>query len=528
MALPRSKPVRPVKRGSAKPLPDQRIWGRNYRGPAPWLVGLFVTLLIACGVYLAFAKELPWADEGYQLNATFENAATLRPSSPVRVAGVNVGEVASIDADGELTRVTFSLDDEALPVKEDAEVVIRPRLFLEGNFFLDLRTGSPAAPELPDDGTIPASQTATAVQIDEVLTALQAPTRRALQRALHGFATGLNYQPTAADDAGHDPESAGKTGAEALQASLRYGGPAGRDTSIVNEALLGESPHDLSGMIRAQRAVFAQLDGREAALQGLITNFNVTAGAFAAEAENLSRSIAVLEPTLETAEPALANLSAALPPVRALALELEPSLRQLPATIDAANPWLDQARPLLSSKELGGLARMLEVATPSLAQVPGDSHTLFDQTTSFGRCVSENLVPTGDVVIDDNGGAYPFGEGAPGYPSGVSNYQDFLSSLVNLAGAGQGFDGNGSYLRVNSGGGGVLGATPYPSGGFRNTTVFGNNQAAVTGGRPSFTAATPPYRPDVNCSKNELPDVNGVGGDGFPGDVEAPNPEALP
>ena len=500
-----------------KRQPNPQIWGRNYRGPAPWLVGLFVALLIACGVYLAFAKELPWADEGYELHATFENAAILRPSSPVRVAGVNVGEVNSIEADGELTRVTFSVDDEALPVAEDAEVVIRPRLFLEGNFFLDLSTGSPSSDELPDDGTIPVSQTATAVQIDEVLTALQAPTRRGLQRALDGFATGLTHAPPS-----------GKTGAEALQAALRYGGPAGRDTSIVNEALLGEGPHDLSGMIQAQRAVFAQLEGREEALQGLITNFNVTAGAFAAEAENLSRSIELLEPTLETAEPALANLSDALPPLRALALELEPSLRELPATIEAANPWLDEARPLLTRSELGGLARLLRAATPSLAQVPGDTRTLLRRTESFGRCVSENLVPTGDIVIDDNDGAYPFGDGAPGYPAGVTNYQDFLSSLVNLAGAGQGFDGNGSYLRVNSGGGGVLGATPYPAGGFRNTTVFGNNQAAVSGGRPSFTAATPPYRPDVSCASNPLPDVNGTGGAELPGDVGAPNPEAVP
>ncbi len=511
-----------------KPVPDQRIWGRNYRGPAPWFFGLLVTLLIACGVYLACAKELPWADEGYELHAAFENAATLRPSSPVRVAGVNVGEVNSIEADGDLTRVTFSVDEEALPVKEDAEVVIRPRLFLEGNFFLDLRTGSPSAAELPDDGAIPVSQTATAVQIDEVLTALQAPARRGLQRALDGFATGLNYKPTAADDAGHDPASAGKTGAEALQAALRYGGPAGRDTSIVNEALLGIEPHDLSGMIRAQRAVYGQLEGHEEALQGLITNFNVTAGALATEAENLSRSIALLEPTLETAEPALANLSDALPPLRALALELEPSLRELPGTIEAADPWLDQARPLLTTAELGGLARLLRGATPSLAQVPSDSRTLFDETASFGRCVSENLSPTGDVVIDDNDSAYPVGEGAAGYPTGLSNYQDFLSSLVNLAGAGQGFDANGSYLRVNSGGGGVLGATPYPPGGFRNTTIFGNNQTAVTGGRPSFTASTPPYRPDFRCADNPLPDVNGTGGAGLPGDVEAPNPEAVP
>jgi hypothetical protein len=171
---------------------------------------------------------------------------------------------------------------------------------------------------------------------------------------------------------------------------------------------------------------------------------------------------------------------------------------------------------------------MLREATPWLAQVPDASRSLFNGTASFGRCVSENLVPVGDIVIDDADGTYPFGSGAPGYPAGVTNYQDFLSSLVNLAGAGQGFDGNGSYLRVNSGGGSVLSSAPYPPGGFRNDVLFGNNQAAVAGGRPTFTATTPPYRPDVSCASNPLPDVNGTGGVGLPGDVSAPSPAAVP
>ncbi len=519
------KPPRPP--GSEAPV-DELVWGRRYHGPPPWVLGLFVALLIAAGSYLAYTKELPWGDKGFEAHAVFENAATLRATSPVRIAGVNVGEVTEVVADGELAEVTFRVDEDGLPLHTDAQIEIRPRLFLEGNFFLDLQPGSPSAPELADGGTIPTSQTATAVQIDEVLTALQAPDRRGLQLALEGFSTALNYEPTPEDDIGQDPDSAGKTGAEALNAALRYGGPAGRDISIVNTALLGEGPHDLSGLISAQRRLFTQLDGVEVQLQDLITNFNVFAGALAAESSNLSETLAELAPTVEQARPDLADFSDALPNIRAFAIELEPSLEELPATIDAAEPWLDQVRPLLSASELGGLAKLLKAATPPLAQVTTDSRALFDNTASFSRCVSENLVPTGDIVIDNNGGAYPYGSGAPGYPTGVTNYQEFLSSLVNLAGAAQNFDGNGSYLRVNAGGGDTLTSTPYPPGGFRNTTVFGNTQAPPLGVRPTFTPSTPPYRPDVPCSSNPLPDVNGTGGAGLPGDVGAPSPVAVP
>jgi phospholipid/cholesterol/gamma-HCH transport system substrate-binding protein len=518
----------PVKRDPSKTVPDERIYGRHYRGPAPWVVGLFVALLIVAGVYLAFAKEIPFTSEGYQLKAKFENVATLRSSNPVRIAGVNVGEVTEIEREGDIAEVTFSVDEEGQPIHEDAEIEIRPRLFLEGNFFLDLSPGSPSAPNLDDGETIPITQTATAVQIDEVLTALQQPTRKGLQKALDGFGTALTYEPTAADDVGHDPDVQGDTGAEALNQALRYGGPAGRDTALVNEALLGENPHDLSALIAAQRSVFTKLASRETELQDLVTNFNVFAGALAAESGNLSETIAELAPTVEEARPALASLSDALPPFRALAIELEPSLAQLPATIDAAEPWLDQARSLISEPELGGLARLLKQATPPLAEVTVASRSLFDETGSFSRCVSQNLLPTGDIVIDNNDGAYPFGSGASGYPSGISNYQEFLSTLVNQAGAGQGFDGNGSYVRINAGGGDVLTSTPYPQGGFRNTTVFGNNQSAPLGTRPTFTAKTPPYRPDVACHTNPLPDVNGTGGGGLPGDVGPASPGAVP
>jgi ABC-type transporter Mla subunit MlaD len=518
----------PDVRKPATEAADPRIYGRHYTGPSPWVWGLLVAVLIGFGAYMAFAKKLPFTSEGFQLNAQFENATTLRSTSPVRIAGVNVGKVTGIEGDGDGAKVTFSVDEAGQPIHADATIEIRPRLFLEGNFFLDLQPGSPSAPELEDGDTIPVTQTATAVQIDEVLAALQAPERKGLQRALSGFGTGLTYEPTAADDVGQDPAVAGKTGAEALQESLRTGGPAGRDTAIVNEALLGENPHDLSGLIRAQKVIFSKLEGHEAELQGLITNFNVFTGALAAESANLSRTIAELAPTVEEARPSLAALSEALPPFRALAIELTPSIAELPATIRAGNPWLAQAEPLLSKAELGTLSKLLRTSTPPLAQTTVASKQLFSASEGFSRCVSHNLVPAGDIVIDDNDGAYPFGDGAPGFPSGLTNYQEFLSALVNQAGIGQNFDGNGSYLRVNTGGGSVLSSLSYPPGGFRNDVIFGNTQSNVLGTRPTFTAAVPPYRTDVACHTNPLPDVNGTGGAGLPGDIGPPIPETVP
>src|SRR5262249_6729474 len=153
-------------------------------------------------------------------------------------------------------------------------VNIRPRLFLEGNFFLDLDPGSPSSPDLDNGGTIPVTRTATAVQLDQVLTSLQGKDRQNLKDLLNGLRTGLNHHPTPAEDTGQDPSVHGLSGGEAIAQSFNYGAAAGKNSSIVNEALLGTQPHDLSGLIAAQRRVFGKLLSREAELKDLVTNFN--------------------------------------------------------------------------------------------------------------------------------------------------------------------------------------------------------------------------------------------------------------
>ena len=489
---------------------DARIYGRNYHGPRPWMLGLAVVAVLGFLTYLAFAKELPFADEGYQLTATFDNAATLRTSSPVRIAGVKVGEVTAVEGRGDAAEVTFSVSDEGRPIREDAEVEIRPRLFLEGNFFLDLRPGSPSAPELPDDGSIPIAQTATAVQLDEVLSALQSDSRRDLQQLLTGYGDALTRQPTAADDADQDPDVVGETAAESLRDAFRYGGAAGRDTAIVNEALLGEHPRDLSALIAAQRDVFGELETVEGDLQDLITNFNLTTGALAEESENLSRTFAELAPTLEEAEPSLRHLSAALPPLRALAIEARPGIAELPATIDAFRPWLAQVKPLLGERELGGVSRLLAKAAPGLGQTARFSDDLFRELGLVSRCVSENLIPTGDVVVTD------------AFSTGEPNYREFFYGTVNLAGESQSFDGNGQYVRFQSGGGPTLVQTPIPGGGFQNAFAYGNTIEPPAGVQPDRPDALPPFRPDVPCHTNAVPDINGPAAAVGPPDLVEP------
>jgi phospholipid/cholesterol/gamma-HCH transport system substrate-binding protein len=476
---------------------------RNWGGPGPTVIGAVVMILILIGLWLAFTKELPFQSPGYQLKATFSNSVNISDKAPVRIAGVNVGQVTGLERKGDNSVVTFTVSDAGRPIHDDAAASIRPRIFLEGNFFIDLDPGSPSAADLPDNSTIPVTRTSTAVQLDEILTALQQPERVNLQLLLVGLGTGLTYSPTPADDKTQDPEVKGLSAAAALNKTFDYGEAASRGSAIANEALLGTQPNDLSDLLVGGNRIFKTLASREVQLKGLISNFNTFTGALASQSDNLSQTISLLAPTLRTADRSLVDLNAALPALRGYAIAARPGIAELPATISAALPWLAQAKPLLSKRELGGNASLLARGTPQLNEATQATLGLLPQLTKFNRCVSGNLIPAGNVVLQDNFGPYSFTSGQP-------NYREFFYSTTGVAGESQNFDGNGSYVRFQPGGGPVTVKQPNPSGSAADLggEMFGNTISAPLGTRPQGHGV-PPIKSGKPCYKNALPNLNG-------------------
>jgi phospholipid/cholesterol/gamma-HCH transport system substrate-binding protein len=492
---------------------DERIYRKGHP-PHRMRNALILVALLIAGTYLAWTKSLPFTSE-YEVKAVFSNAANVRKDSPVRIAGVNVGKVVSTRSVGDAAEVTFTVNDSGQPLHEDSQVEIRPRIFLEGNFFLDVQPGSPSAPEIPDGGTIPITQTSTAVQLDQILTSLQASDRLNLQKLLSGYGTALNHQPTPAEDRTQDPDVQGETAAEAINDSFAYGATAARDSAIVSEALLGTEPRDLSNLIAAQADLFGALTGHEAQLQGLVTNFNTTVGALAAESDQLAESVKLLAPTLEIARPALLHTDQSLPYLRRFARELEPGLRELPSTIAAGDPWLIQLRKLLSPGELGYIANELRLASAGAASAASNGQGLMTQLGLLSNCFNNVLLPMGNVVLDDSGTGFDFSTGVP-------NFQELGYAAAQLAGAVQSFDGNGPYLRANAGGGGVTVAGAQPGGGFQNEELVGHAADAPIGTRP-LMGAKPPFNINVACQNNPVPDLNGPAAA-----VGAPSPAEVP
>jgi len=105
---------------------------------------------LAAGFLLVFAigtfrKDIPFV-HGTRIDIMFRTSNQLIKGSPVRIAGVEVGKVVKLTPGPEGTTqiVHVELKDNALPLHADATARIRPRLFLEGGFYIDLRAGSQA------------------------------------------------------------------------------------------------------------------------------------------------------------------------------------------------------------------------------------------------------------------------------------------------------------------------------------------------------------------------------------------------
>ncbi|MGN6664971.1 MAG: MlaD family protein [Solirubrobacterales bacterium] len=485
--------------------------GRFGWRPSNAMIAILFILIFTLGPYLAFTKHIPFTSRGYELHATFSNSANIATNSPVRIAGVDVGKVISTSRDGNNTTVTFTVDGSGQPIHDDAFAAIRPRIFLEGNFFVELDPGSPSAPDLESGGTIPVSRTSTAVQLDQILTALQSPVRADLSRLLESYGTALTHKPTAAEDATQLPEVKGKTGAEALNGAFKYGGAAGRYSSQVTNALLGTEQRDLSRLVSSAGRAFGALASRQRDLQGLIVNFDTFTGALASQSTNLSATIRLLAPTLRITHTSLVSLDRSLPPLRTYAIELRPAVAELPGLISASKPFLAQVRPLLSAREAGGDVKLLAESTPALAGAAQVSKkTTVPQLNQLSVCTTKVMVPTGNEVINDR-----FSTGGP-------NYREFLYNLVNFAGQAQNFDGNGPYFRLQGGGGPQLVGEKNPEPEQESERFQYAHTIAVPQGVQPQLGKRPPLKPDVRCYTNSPPDVN----NGL-GQVGAPFPQAV-
>src|SRR3954453_8859541 len=116
---------------------------RGSSGMSTFTIGMIALVVTTIAVYLGFTKTIPFMSH-YEVKAAFKSANNLRKAAPVRIAGVEVGKVMKIERaskgdNGALG--TLQIPDKGPPLPPAATFKIRPRIFLEGNFFVDVAPG---------------------------------------------------------------------------------------------------------------------------------------------------------------------------------------------------------------------------------------------------------------------------------------------------------------------------------------------------------------------------------------------------
>jgi phospholipid/cholesterol/gamma-HCH transport system substrate-binding protein len=484
-----------------------RWWRRQQRVPVidlqrsnPVRAGLVLVAIVAVVVYFGFTKHVPFK-HGFRLKAQFATAVNIHSKSPVRIAGVNVGQVSSIQRDGNTGLVTMEIETKGLPIHTDATVKIRPRLFLEGNWFVELQPGTPSAQTVASGYTIPVAQTADPVQLDQVLDALNTDTRANLQSFLINYGEALTRKPEAAENAEQEPEVRGLNAAEALNKIYSRGPASLRGGAVDAQAVTGTEPHDLSKLVASIGKVTAALNVHEQDLSELLPNFNTFFAALASQSASIKTLVAELPATLHNIDAGLAGLDSSFKPTQEFARDILPGLRNTNRTVAATLPWIEQVQASLAPEELGGVAAGLKESVPSLARIQSEQTPVFKQTEAFNKCMTKVIFPAGDTKIQDGSST-----------TGVENYKEFWYSLVGLDSIGQDFTGNGPAVRFLVGNSGqTLRSQPTSLLGtkLKGAPLLARSPLPPQGTRPAFPAEEPPYEPLVPCDTQALPEFNG-------------------
>ena len=341
--------------------------------------------------------------------------------------GSRSGKVTKVEAiengDG-AARVTMEIEDKGLPLHEDAELKIRPRIFLEGNFFVDLQPGSPSAPELADGETIPMSQTAAPVQFGDLLAALQSDTRKDLQIFLREYSASLE-----------------DGGAEGFNASIPYWEPAYRNSAIANEASLGEEPDkDIQRILAGQAKLSRGARPRRGLAQEPDHELQHVRRVARARGQRARRVAAAPARHARGRAPGapVDQQLAARRCARSRATRCRARARRTRRSPCRGRSSRSCAR-CSSPSELRGTAAQLRAQIPNLADFNRVSLPLLDEGRQLSACTNKVLVPFVETRMPD-----------PDFPanSGHRVVEQMQHSFPNLAGESRLSDGNNQFFHA--------------------------------------------------------------------------------
>lgn len=302
--------------------------------PVVAILGLVVVAALV-GTFVLNEQRLrfPFAEPSpFRIYVELDNAQAVTPGQgqTAQVAGVRIGDIAEVKLRGDLALVGLDLEPRyADLVRRDARAQLRPRTGLK-DMYVQIFPGR-EGPPVREGFTIPVSASLTDVDLDEILSELDARTRDYVTLLANGAGEGL-------EDRGDD-----------LARVLERFEPTIRDLSRVNHAL-SEERVALRRLVTSLARINRTLARKPGELTRLVRTASTTLRAFASQDVALRDAVGELGPTLAQATRALRAVEPFAAELGPTTRALLPAVRELETVNDALGPFAREATPIVRTR----------------------------------------------------------------------------------------------------------------------------------------------------------------------------------
>ena len=294
-------------------------------------LALIVLLVVALPSLLAFGIGADGgATSGYLVRAIFDNASFVVEGEDVKVSGVNVGKVKSLDVtEDKKAALTLDISEAGFqPFHEDGHCSIRPQSLI-GERYVECTPGTDASPELAEipegekgagERLLPLEQTSSPVDVDLVNNIMRLPYRQRFAIIINEFGTAL---------AGRGDE---------LNEAIHRANPALRETDRVL-AILARQNRILADLAADSDVILAPLAARRKRVSHFVVAANETGKATAERSADIQRTFERLPVFLRELDPTLRDLDAVAEEMTPVLADLESAAPDLNRFTQALGPF---------------------------------------------------------------------------------------------------------------------------------------------------------------------------------------------
>jgi phospholipid/cholesterol/gamma-HCH transport system substrate-binding protein len=355
---------------------------KNHIGDFAAIVVLLFLSVIVAGYILSHERlRFPFIESSpFSMNAEFSTAQAVTPGQgqTVRVSGVQIGDIGNVALKNGVAIVRMDIDQKYKHlIHTDATALLRPRTGLK-DMFIELNPGSKSAPIAKPGFTIPVSNTLPDINVDEILSSLDADTRAYLNLLVDGAGQGLK------DNGGNQ-----------LAGVLERFEPTHRDLARLNQAVAVRGAN-LRRLVNSLQRLNTALATKQTQIVQLVDSSSRVFRAFASEQGNVSRAIADLPATLQQTSSTLGKVEAFATELGPAASNLLPAARALPAANQALTTLAKPSAPIIQQQirpfvvAARPVVRNLKPASVNLAAATPNISRVFDTLNHFVNMVGYN------------------------------------------------------------------------------------------------------------------------------------------